>query len=95
MAPSPTRDAMDPIEAEKLDLVVVPGLAFSADGHRLGQGGGWYDRFLARTRADCTKVGVCFAGQVVPQVPIEPHDVPLDLVVTDTGTIGGGSTSRR
>ena len=65
--------------------MIVPGTAFTPDGHRLGQGGGWYDRFLPRLRPDCLKVGVGFAPQLVDHLPVEPHDVTLDLVVTDDG----------
>jgi 5-formyltetrahydrofolate cyclo-ligase len=66
-----------------LDVVVVPGLAFTPDGRRLGQGGGHYDRFLPRLRAGCRTVGAAFAEQLLPDLPTEPHDVRLDLVVTD------------
>ena len=66
-----------------LDVVVVPGLAFTADGRRLGQGGGHYDRFLPRLRPGCRTVGAAFAEQLVDDLPTEPHDVLLDLVVTD------------
>jgi 5-formyltetrahydrofolate cyclo-ligase len=65
------------------DIVVVPGLAFTGDGRRLGQGGGWYDRFLPRRRADCTTIGVCFAPQLVDHLPTDEHDVTLDAVITD------------
>jgi 5-formyltetrahydrofolate cyclo-ligase len=65
------------------DVVVVPGLAFTLDGRRLGQGGGHYDRFLARLRADCTTVGAAFAEQLVDDLPTEPHDIRVDMVVTD------------
>ncbi len=65
------------------DVVLVPGLAFTVGGERLGQGGGWYDRFLPEVRPDCTKIGVCFAPQVVESLPVEPHDVRLDHVVWD------------
>lgn len=65
------------------DVVIVPGLAFTADGRRLGQGGGWYDRFLAARRQDCVAVGVGFREQLLESVPTEQHDVVLDLVVTD------------
>jgi 5-formyltetrahydrofolate cyclo-ligase len=75
------------IEPSWPDLVVVPGLAFTAAGHRLGQGGGWYDRFLLETRPDCVSVGVCFAEQVVDEVPVEVHDVTMDHVVTDAGVL--------
>jgi 5-formyltetrahydrofolate cyclo-ligase len=65
------------------DVVIVPGLAFTADGDRLGQGGGWYDRFLAQRRADCVAIGVGFREQLLESLPTERHDVVLDLVVTD------------
>jgi 5-formyltetrahydrofolate cyclo-ligase len=66
-----------------LDVVVVPGLAFTRDGRRLGQGGGHYDRFLPRLRPECRTVGAAFAEQLLDDLPTEPHDVRLDLVVTD------------
>lgn len=65
------------------DVVIVPGLAFTADGDRLGQGGGWYDRFLAQRRADCVAIGVGFREQLLESLPTEHHDVALDVVVTD------------
>ena len=71
------------VDPASLDVVVVPGLAFTADGRRLGQGGGHYDRFLPRLRPECRTVGAAFAEQVVDDLPTEPHDVRLDLVVTD------------
>lgn len=66
-----------------VDVVVVPGLAFTADGRRLGQGGGWYDRALPRIRAGGLAIGVGFAEQIVDDLPTEPHDVRLDRVITD------------
>jgi 5-formyltetrahydrofolate cyclo-ligase len=75
------------IEPSWPDLVVVPGLAFTAAGDRLGQGGGWYDRFLSGIRADCVTVGVCFAEQIVDELPVEAHDVRMDHVVTDSGVV--------
>jgi 5-formyltetrahydrofolate cyclo-ligase len=69
------------------DVVVVPGLAFTAAGDRLGQGGGWYDRFLARVRIDCTTIGVCFAEQIVDMLPVEAHDVTMRHVVTDQAIV--------
>jgi 5-formyltetrahydrofolate cyclo-ligase len=71
------------LDPAALDVVVVPGLGFTADGRRLGQGGGHYDRFLPRLRPGCVTIGVAFAEQVVDDLPTEPHDVRLDLVVTD------------
>lgn len=69
------------------DVVVVPGLAFTKTGDRLGQGGGWYDRHLAQVRADCTTIGVCFAEQIVDTLPVEAHDITMDHVVTDQGVV--------
>jgi 5-formyltetrahydrofolate cyclo-ligase len=71
------------VDPAELDIVVVPGLAFTADGRRLGQGGGHYDRFLPRLREGCVTVGAAFAEQVVADLPTEPHDVHLTHVATD------------
>jgi 5-formyltetrahydrofolate cyclo-ligase len=67
------------------DVVVVPGLAFTPAGDRLGQGGGWYDRFLAGIGPSTVTVGVGFAVQLVDSLPVEAHDVRLDHVVTEAG----------
>lgn len=75
----------DAVDAAWPDVVLVPGLAFTADGERLGQGGGWYDRFLTDVRSDCVAIGVGFHEQILAGLPTEPHDVRLDGVVTDAG----------
>ena len=77
----------DQPDAASLDVVIVPGLAFTADGHRLGQGGGWYDRFLSGLGDRCETIGVCFAEQILSEVPVEAHDVVLDHVVSDAGIV--------
>jgi len=64
------------------DLVVVPGVAFTADGQRLGQGGGWYDRFLPGTGDHTRTVGVCFSEQIRDELPRESHDVSVDCVIS-------------
>lgn len=68
---------LDPAEVE---LILVPGLAFTRDGRRLGRGGGYYDRLLARLPAGTPKFGVCFDAQLVPDLPSEPHDQRVDVV---------------
>ena len=65
------------------DFVLVPGLAFSRAGHRLGRGGGFYDRLLAGRARDAVKVGVCFALQLHNEIPFEAHDVVLDCAISD------------
>jgi 5-formyltetrahydrofolate cyclo-ligase len=71
------------VDPATLDVVVVPGLAFTTDGHRLGQGGGHFDRFLVRLGPDCLTIGVCFHEQLLANIPILEHDVHVALVVTD------------
>lgn len=72
-----------PIPPNLLDLVVVPGLAFDAHGHRLGRGGGYYDRFLGRLRRTAATVGLGFDVQITDEVPVNDRDVSVDIVVTD------------
>jgi 5-formyltetrahydrofolate cyclo-ligase len=69
-------------QAESVDVAIVPGLAFTTRGERLGYGRGNYDRFFARHRVTW-KVGLAFSCQIVGNVAGEPHDVPMDLVVTE------------
>jgi 5-formyltetrahydrofolate cyclo-ligase len=69
------------------DVFVVPGTAFTPRGERVGQGGGWYDRFLPGRRPDSVTIGVGFAPQLVEVVPTEVHDVVLDCVVTEDGPL--------
>lgn len=61
---------------------IVPGLAFSPDGGRLGYGGGWYDRFLADKAPSAVTIGVARPFQRVAELPIEPHDIRLDEVIS-------------
>ncbi len=68
-----------------LDLILVPGLGFDASGARLGRGKGYYDRLLA-VGTGC-KCGVAFEAQMIPELPMEPHDVRLDLVITPSGCL--------
>jgi 5-formyltetrahydrofolate cyclo-ligase len=69
------------------DLVIAPLLAFDAEGNRLGQGGGYFDRTIATLHAHtrAVVVGLAYAGQEVPSVPSEAHDRPLDAVLTEQG----------
>jgi 5-formyltetrahydrofolate cyclo-ligase len=83
----PKPDCVRPLPVEALDLVVVPGLAFSQDGHRLGFGGGYYDRLLARLPADCVTVGLCRAAMMREDLPLEPHDLPVAWVITEEHVI--------
>jgi 5-formyltetrahydrofolate cyclo-ligase len=75
--------SMSPPWDGPIDVVVAPGVAFDAEGGRLGLGRGFYDRLLAG-RAVGWVVGVCWDAQLVPRVPRDPHDRPVDVVVTPT-----------
>ena len=89
LVPGPARVLEAPPSApglpiDVLDLVVVPGLAFDPTGRRLGRGRGHYDATLVLLRPGAARVGLAFEAQLVDRVPTEPHDVPLDAVVTET-----------
>ncbi len=71
-----------PCPAGEIDLVVCPGMAFTADGRRLGRGRGYYDRYLGDPAFRGFRVGVCYAHQLVDDLPVEPHDVRMDRVIT-------------
>ncbi len=74
----------------QVDLVLVPGLAFDERGYRIGYGGGWYDRFHSKLREDVKMVGLAYEEQVIPELPDEPHDLLLDMVITDQRVIRPG-----
>jgi 5-formyltetrahydrofolate cyclo-ligase len=77
--PRTTLREVAPIE---VDWVLVPGLAFDPRGYRLGRGAGHYDRLLPTLRPDVPRWALCLDAQWVEELPIEPHDVPLDGIVS-------------
>jgi len=79
----PVRKAENLVSPDKIDIVLVPGVAFSENRYRLGYGAGYYDRFLKKVRADCIKIGMAFEFQVLEKIPAEEHDVPLDIIITE------------
>jgi 5-formyltetrahydrofolate cyclo-ligase len=89
-----------PIPIELIDLVVVPGLAFDGTGSRLGRGRGFYDRFLARSEFRGVACGFALESQMVEVIPARPHDMKIDMLVTDVavrrfpGRKAAGGTSR-
>jgi len=82
---SPVSQAVLPLE--EIDLVVAPGLGFDARGNRLGQGGGYYDRFLCRPQLKARWCGFAFDEQVVPCIPSEETDQAMEFLVTDKQTV--------
>jgi 5-formyltetrahydrofolate cyclo-ligase len=73
--------AWEPVPVEGLDVVLVPGLAFDEAGRRLGRGGGFYDRFLSQIPARVRRIGLAMEAQVLPEIPVGPHDARVDAVV--------------
>jgi 5-formyltetrahydrofolate cyclo-ligase len=69
------------INCNKIDLVIVPGIAFDRKMNRLGRGKGYYDRFLSTLKA--TKIGVCFDFQLLDNIPTDAHDVKMDMIVSE------------
>jgi 5-formyltetrahydrofolate cyclo-ligase len=80
-AGEPPPDARE-VALGDVDCFVIPGVGFSADGLRLGRGGGYYDATL-RDVPGVARVGLAFDVQIVPALPREPHDAPMDAVVTE------------
>lgn len=79
LEPDPAIDP--PVPVSDIDLVIVPGLAFTNHGDRLGHGAGFYDRFLATLPLELATVGICFTCQIFPYLPVEAHDVRVSQVL--------------
>ena len=76
--PEPIADG--PIADDKTALVLMPGMAFDPQGHRIGYGGGFYDKFLA-AEPDHPTLALCYDFQMLPQLETEEHDIPVDCVL--------------
>ena len=71
-------------QADEADLIVVPGVAFDLSGHRIGYGKGYYDRFLKHPERKTHLVGLCHDFQLIDgSIPIDRHDIQMDIIVTD------------
>ncbi len=81
--PEPPPDQRRIVEPANDALVIVPCVAFTPAGHRLGHGKGYFDRFLAQHRG--TSVGLAFESQKIEHLPVEEHDIPLNIVLTESG----------
>ena len=70
-----------PVEPSEIDVMVVPGVAFTQSGERLGRGKGFYDKYLSRKGFRAHTIGICYPCQVVEHLPVEPHDKVMDEVI--------------
>ncbi|HIU63770.1 MAG TPA: 5-formyltetrahydrofolate cyclo-ligase [Candidatus Avacidaminococcus intestinavium] len=79
----PKAEGFDPQNYQDLELIITPGLIFDHSKNRIGYGAGYYDRLFPLLNVNVIKMGVCFEEQVLPKIPTEEHDIPLDLIITD------------
>ncbi len=75
-------DTDEPVSPLEFDVIIVPMLGFDDELHRVGYGGGYYDKFLAG-QPKAKKIGVCYEVCKVERIPAEPHDIRLDMIVTE------------
>ena len=73
--------AGETVDPREVGRWIVPGLAFSEDGARMGYGGGWYDRLLENAKGDAEIIGIAYRFQVLPGLPVEPHDARMTGIV--------------
>jgi 5-formyltetrahydrofolate cyclo-ligase len=81
--PEPDPQKTVRVEASRIDAAVIPGSVFDIHGGRLGYGGGYYDRFLVNEAPQARRIGFAFELQVIDKVPVETHDQPLDILITE------------
>jgi len=74
-------DGNDTVDVSHMELIIVPAVAYDRKGNRVGRGKGFYDRLLATTRA--IKIGMSYDFQIVDEIDVDPHDVGVDLIITD------------
>lgn len=81
------------VPVDQLDLVLVPGVGFDAEGGRTGHGKGYYDKLLENARPDAPLVALAFDCQMFPTIPMQSHDIYMDKVVTESTVHNGRGRS--
>ncbi|MBB6284859.1 5-formyltetrahydrofolate cyclo-ligase [Geobacillus subterraneus] len=84
----PIEEQTTVIDRGEFDLIIVPGVCFTKTGYRIGYGGGYYDRYLPGVAA--ATAALAYSFQVVEDIPVEDHDVPVEFMITDRGVIHCG-----
>jgi 5-formyltetrahydrofolate cyclo-ligase len=82
-------DTKKTVDVSELDLIMVPGVGFDSRGGRTGMGKGYYDKCLEHAREDAAIVAVCFECQMFDKIPVQSHDVYMDMVITEKTTYKG------
>jgi 5-formyltetrahydrofolate cyclo-ligase len=81
--PEPIPQRCKQMPVEQIDLAIIPGIAFDERGGRIGHGTGFYDKLIPKFEITTRKVALAFECQIVPQIPMEPHDRHIDIIVTE------------
>ena len=79
----PNPERCKPVPIEKVDIAIIPGIAFDEKGARIGTGRGYYDRLIPNLSITTRKVALALEEQMVPQIPMESHDKFVDIIITD------------
>ena len=79
----PNLERCKAVPIECIDIAIIPGIAFDEKGGRLGTGNGYYDRLIPKLPITTRKVALAFDQQIIPQVPTESHDKPVDIIITE------------
>lgn len=83
----PKKEFIRKFNPKKLDLIIIPGIAFDLNGHRIGYGYGYYDRFLKKINKNAKKIGLAYDFQIVEKIPEQTHDIPMSIVITEKRVI--------
>ena len=78
----PRKEKIEEVSINDIDLIIVPGVGFDERGHRIGHGKGYYDNLLKISKK-ALHVGLAFESQIVKKIPVESHDLPVDIIVTE------------
>ncbi|MDM8552883.1 5-formyltetrahydrofolate cyclo-ligase [Desulfobacterales bacterium HSG2] len=81
--PEPDPDKCRMVPVDRLDIAIIPGIAFDEKGARIGSGFGYYDRLIPKLPITTRKVALAFENQIVQQVPMQSHDKHVDIIITD------------
>ncbi len=93
--PEPKFQFVRPVDPKEIDLVIVPGVVFDVRGHRIGYGGGFYDRFLKELRPEVRSIGLAFEFQLYDKLPNGENDVPVDFIISEERIIDCAKELRR
>lgn len=85
--PEPEKFKCKKVKPDSIDIVIVPGIVFDMNGHRIGYGAGYYDIFLKSVNINCMKIAASYEMQLVEKIKNAWHDVPVDIIVTEKRVI--------